>query len=222
MLFFLRTLFSRLISAITSTRKSSDGSDTALSPSVPYPESSDNPDSKNVRILWGQMVSQTFRDRIVWTADALGADVNDVMSVIAFETGRTFRPGIRNAAGSGATGLIQFMPQTARALGTSTDELARMTAEDQIRYVYKYLLPYKGRLQTLSDVYMAVLWPAAVGKPEQSVLWSRASHPTTYRQNAGLDVNGDGTITKAEAAARVRAVAVEGEQHAWVGTVNPN
>ena len=38
------------------------------------------------------------------------------MAVMSFETGGTFDPGIRNAAGSGATGLIQFMPSTAAGL----------------------------------------------------------------------------------------------------------
>lgn len=213
---------SRLISKLFSRPNSDDTSGTPSSDAGSLPGSSGRPSSREIKILWGQKVSQTFRDRITWTADALECDVNYLMCVIAFESGRTFRPDIRNAAGSGATGLIQFMPSTARGLGTSTDELALMSAEDQIRYVYKYLLPYKGRMQTLADVYMAVLWPAAIGKPEAAALWSTVSHPTTYRQNAGLDIDGDGVITKAEAAAKVRAMETEGERLAWTGVVTPN
>lgn len=41
------------------------------------------------------------------------------MAAMAFESGETFSPSIKNAAGSGAVGLIQFMPSTAKALGTS-------------------------------------------------------------------------------------------------------
>ena len=44
-----------------------------------------------------------------------------------------------NAAGSGATGLIQFMPNTAEGLGTSTGELAGMSRARQMHYVEKYL-----------------------------------------------------------------------------------
>lgn len=219
---FLSGLWSLLISALRWIQKSSDTSRSDSSSPVPSQEPFDRPDSREIKLIWGQKVSQTFRDRIVWAADALGCDVNHLMCVIAFESGRTFRPDVRNAAGSGATGLIQFMPSTAKGLGTSTDELAAMTAEDQIRYVYKYLLPYKGRMQTLADVYMAVLWPAAIGKPESAALWSAVSHPTTYRQNAGLDIDGDGIITKAEAAAKVRAMESEGERLAWTGVVTPN
>lgn len=148
--------------------------------------------------------------------------VDYLMAVIAFETGETFSPSIRNMAGSGAVGLIQFMPNTARGLGTTAEALSEMTAEDQINYVYRYLRPYKGRMKTLADVYMAVLWPAAVGKTDESALWSRASHPTTYSQNAGLDVDKDGIILKREAAAKVQEKLERGKMFAWTGIVNPN
>jgi len=147
--------------------------------------------------------------------------VDYLMAVIAFESAETFSPSIKNAAGSGATGLIQFMPNTARGLGTTTEALARMTAEDQINYVYRYLLPYKGRMRTLADVYMSVLWPAAVGKPDDAALWSRASHPRTYRQNAGLDIDKDGIILKREAAAKVQEKLERGRLFAWTGEVTP-
>lgn len=168
------------------------------------------------RMAWGAKVSVVFRERILWTADDLdiGDDPHDgadkLMTCIAWESGRSFRPDVKNMAGSGATGLIQFMPSTAVDLGTTVEALAQETAEDQIRWVHKYFKPYKGRLKTLSDVYMAILWPKAVGQPESSPLWDQASRPTTYRQNAGLDVNKDGTITKAEAASKVAALLSEG------------
>lgn len=163
-------------------------------------------------IAWGAKVSQTFRDRVWWIADTLKLDPDHLMSCMAFESGRTFSPSIRNLAGSGATGLIQFMPATARDLGTTTDELARMTAEDQLNYVYKYFRPYSGRLRTLADVYMAILWPKAVGQPEGFVLFDRGRQPTAYRQNAGLDANRDGQVTKLEAASKVVALYTEGRR----------
>lgn len=222
MLSSLLTWFSRLIFGRSSTQNTSGTPDTPSSPLVPSPASSVSPSSpptRRISIPWGEKVSQTFRDRIRWTAEALGIEVDWLMAVIAFESAETFRADIRNAAGSGATGLIQFMPTTAKGMGTSVEALAAMPPEDQINYVYRYLLPYKGRMRSLSDVYMAVLWPAAIGKPEDHVLWSRASHPTTYRQNAGLDANGDGMITKAEAAGKVREKLVRGQLYAWSGEV---
>lgn len=158
-------------------------------------------------MAWGQKVSATFRARIWWMACTLRMDPNWIMACIAWESGESFSPSKKNMAGSGATGLIQFMPDTAKGLGTTTDALAKMSAEDQINYVYKYFkqqIELHGPLTTLEDTYMAILWPAAIGKPVSSPLWDKDTRPTTYRQNAGLDSNKDGTITKFEAASHVR------------------
>lgn len=163
---------------------------------------------RQMSIAWSAKVSQTFVDRVIWIRDALGmpeSGADWLMACIAWETGERFSPSVRNGAGSGATGLIQFMPKTAVGLGTTTEQLARMTAEDQLNYVYRYFLPYKGRLNSLSDVYMAILWPAGIGKPLDWALWGKGARPTTYRQNAGLDINRDGVITKREATAKVQA-----------------
>lgn len=158
-------------------------------------------------LAWGARVSRVFRDRIHWMVEDLqmpkDEGANDLMSCIAWETGETFSPSVKNGAGSGATGLIQFMPETARALGTTTAALAAMTAEDQLNYVHKYFKPYRGRLKNLGDLYMAILWPAGVGKPDSFVLWDKATRPTTYRQNSGIDINKDGVITRAEAINKV-------------------
>lgn len=164
-------------------------------------------------LAWGAHVSSAFRSTVRAIAVSLllppdGASW--LMACMSWESGNTFMPTIRNAAGSGAVGLIQFMPYTAVALGTTVAELAELTAEQQLEYVDRYFLPYKGRLQLLSDTYMAILWPAAIGKPDTDVLWDKGTRPTTYRQNSGLDANTDDKITKGEAAARVAARLVSG------------
>ncbi|HEV2123198.1 MAG TPA: lytic transglycosylase [Chloroflexota bacterium] len=161
-------------------------------------------------MAWGAKVSPTFRERVRWIANTLKLDANDLMTCMAWESGRTFSPSKKNLAGSGATGLIQFMPATARGLGTTTAQLAKMTAEDQLNFVYKYFRPWDGKLKNLSDTYMAILWPKAVGQPEHYVLWDKAKMPTTFRQNAGLDLNKDGRVTKAECSAKLYAMKAEG------------
>lgn len=158
-------------------------------------------------LCWGAKVSQVFRDRVRWIAETLELDANDLMACMAWESGRTFSASIRNGAGSGATGLIQFMPKTAEGLGTSTAELAGMSAEDQLNYVYRYFRGWKGRLDSLSDVYMAILWPKAVGQPDDYALFTGG---VAYRQNAGLDLNKDGQVTKAECSAKLYAIKAEG------------
>ncbi len=155
------------------------------------------------KIAYGSRVSPLFRERVWWIADTLSLNPDDLMACMAWESGETFRADIKNAAGSGATGLIQFMPSTARSLGTTTQSLARMTPEDQLNYVYKYFRPYAGRLNNLGDIYMAILWPKGVGQPDSYVLWDKGKMPTTFRQNSGLDVNKDGRVTRAECLSKI-------------------
>ena len=164
-----------------------------------------------MKLAWGSQVSPEFRRRAIAAASEIGCDPSALMSCIAFETGQTFSPSIRNAQ-SGATGLIQFMPKTAIGLGTTTSELARMTAVEQMAYVVKYFKqPYlakKGSLATLEDLYMAILWPDAIGRPLDYVLFAEGSN--AYLQNKGLDVDKDGRTTKKEACAKVRSLLTTG------------
>ena len=160
-----------------------------------------------MKLAWGKKVGLAFRDKVFAICDGFKwnreTHASWLMSCMAFESGETFSPSIRNAAGSGATGLIQFMPSTAQGLGTTTAELAEMTALDQLDYVQKYFRPYASRIGTLSDMYMAILMPKFVGQPEDSVMF--LDPKISYRQNAGLDANRDGKITKVEVASKVRA-----------------
>ena len=166
---------------------------------IPFPVSGKN-------IAWSAKVSPEFVNKVVAISERLGIeDPSDLMSCMAWESGETFSPSVLNGAGSKAVGLIQFMPSTAKGLGTSSEALSKMTAIEQLDYVYKYFLPYKGRLKNLGDIYMAILWPAGIGKKDDYVLWTKDKRPTTYLQNKGLDVNKDGAITRAECLAKVRA-----------------
>lgn len=149
-------------------------------------------------------VSQEFKDKVVKIANGLGTNPNFLMAVMSFETGGTFSPSIKSRSGSGATGLIRFMRDTARGLGTTTEKLAAMTAEAQLDFVAKYFARFKGKLDTIEDTYMAVLFPVAVGKGSTFVLFKKPS--VAYRQNSGLDINKDGEITVADATDKVRKI----------------
>lgn len=151
-------------------------------------------------IAWGKRVSRTFVDRVLWIGDDLLIDPSYLMACMAFETGATFSASIWNAAGSGAVGLIQFMPQTASALGTSSEKLSKMTAENQLNYVWKYFEKRRGKLNNLGDVYMTILWPAAIGKSDDWNLFVQGGpRPRYYLQNKGLDFDHDGDVSRAEA-----------------------
>lgn len=179
----------------------------SVPPPPPPPSSSADPTT----IAWGAKVSPAFKQKVILICGRLGVKPDDLMACMAFESGGSFNPAVRNAAGSGAVGLIQFMPSTARNLGTTTQELAAMSAEEQLDYVESY---FSGRkhLRSLEDLYMAILWPAAIGKDLEYVLFQKPSK--AYDQNAGLDHNRDGKVTKFEAAASVRDMLTKGRAYA--------
>lgn len=166
----------------------------------------------NGKLIWGSRVSQEFRAKVRDIAARRNLDPNWMMAVMAFETGETFSPSVRNP-GSSATGLIQFVESTARGLGTTTAKLARMTDIQQLDFVDKYFEQYDGRLKNLGDTYMAVLWPVSIGRPDSYVMWEQSTGPyqAQYAANSGLDVNRDGKITRGEAVSRVNQKALKGQ-----------
>lgn len=98
-----------------------------------------------------------------------------------FESAGTFNPSIQNSIG--ATGIIQFLPSTAKELGVTTDILRKMTFAQQLAYVDLYLSKYfngaganKGIFNkktgkvtdkfTQTDLFMIIFYPVAVGRPD--------------------------------------------------------
>ena len=114
------------------------------------------------------------------------------------------KPTARNSQ-SGATGLIQFMPQTALGLGTSVDLLRRMSATQQLVWVEKYWRVTAERVgrkpQNVYDLYLLTLHPASVGKATTATVF--AAGTAAYRQNSGLDKAGKGYVTVADVRAFV-------------------
>src|SRR4051794_30988639 len=78
-------------------------------------------------LLYQDQVQGEFRTKLHQVANHLQIPVNSLIAVIALETARptnpgrgnpTFDPAITNDT-TGAVGLIQFMPRTAKDLGTT-------------------------------------------------------------------------------------------------------
>lgn len=154
-------------------------------------------------LAFGALVSPEFRLGVYDVCDNLHwfeSQASDLMSVMAFETGRRFSASVRNP-GSSATGLLQFMSYTAKGLGTTTAKLAKMSNVEQLYYVEKYFRPSASRITSIEDMYMAVLWPKAMGKALDYILWRTGTR--AYLVNKGLDLNRNGVITKREAAYKV-------------------
>lgn len=111
-----------------------------------------------------------------------------------------FSHTVANYAGSKAVGLIQFMPTTAKGLGTTTKELASLTAVEQLKYVETYLMQEKkvhGGFFSCGDLYFAVFYPK-YRKDVKSRNFAKVigKYPKkTYTQNSGMDYNKDKVLT---------------------------
>ena len=128
-----------------------------------------------------------------------GISEKDLIGLMFSESG--LDPQARNSNG-GATGLIQFMPETAeKQLHTTTSALYDMSAVQQLDYVDKYFSSWlkEGGNYDAGELYTAVYMPSRVGRDVVAVRGGSG-----YSGNAGLDSNGDGQTTKAELAQKVK------------------
>ena len=165
-----------------------------------YKDVLDKPDNTSARNIDTSTIQDPdFNKKLDKVADALGVSSKDLIAIFKQESGGD--PKAVNTL-SGATGLIQFMPNTARSLGTTTDELRDMSGVEQLDYVYKYfkmvgVKPGMG----LGDLYMAVFMPKYVGAPDDTQLGVNGAEGFSgkvYAQNKGLDRDRDGVITVAD------------------------
>ena len=166
-------------------------------------------------LLADRSIDPAFLERTIQIASELGADPGYLLAVMGFETSWTLRADIRNPRSS-ATGLIQWLESSARLQGTSTAELAHMTALEQLEHVRDYFLRQRSDWSDLdpSDVYLAVFAPKFVGKADD--LPAHVSPSKAYTDNRELDRNGDGTITVGEVRATIRAARRKVDTLGWM------
>jgi len=134
---------------------------------------------------------------IIKTAKNIGIEPDYLYKVIMIESsGRTTAYNKY----TGAVGLIQFIPSTYKAWGLTGEEILSMSKREQLKLVERYFKGFKN-LKSFTDVYLAVFYPAAIGKPNDYILGSEKSENLSLkiaRKNRALDLNKDGYITKDE------------------------
>jgi len=137
-----------------------------------------------------------FITRLNALCTRLGIKPEWLMAVMKTESG--LNPQAVNPT-SNATGLIQFMPDTAAGLGTSTGALFNMSNVEQLDYVERYLSAYKGKMHNFIDVYFAVFFPKAIGKPKSWTLSTDTlSASRIAQQNPIFDTNRNSKLTVGE------------------------
>lgn len=160
-------------------------------------------DIKRSSALDAKNLSDEDLKTTIEVAKDVGCDPYDLIAIMNNESGMDTSK--TNAAGSGATGLIQFMPKTAKGLGTTTEALAKMSYSEQMVYVKKFLLDAKRTAGIPQDkkidgatLYALIFQPAKAGS---DVLAQKGQAAYDQYSNSVLDVVGnDNKITKADLA----------------------
>ena len=148
-------------------------------------------------------LGKDFLEKTKQVAQEVGCDYKDLLAVMNSESG--LNPAAQNKQG-GASGLIQFMPATARAMGTTTDAIRNMSGVQQLDLVKRLILQNKkmaglqGQRLNAGQLYALIFLPA---RAQREVLTT--SSENYYRCNRGLDANHDGQITSTELGNRVRS-----------------
>lgn len=141
-----------------------------------------------------------FKAELVDMGHRLDMNPSWILAVMFHES--RLNPAARNFRGSGATGLIQFMGPALKDLNKRLrtryylSDVRQMDAISQLILVeeyYKMVQERYGKIRNFPDAYLAVLFPKAIGKSPEHVLFSRPGR--RYSQNSGLDLNRDGHIT---------------------------
>jgi len=115
-----------------------------------------------------------------------------LMAVIHAES--KFDGSLTNGKASGSTGLIQWLPETAKELNTTVAKIRNMNHIGQLELIQKYLRQQqeKGKkFESLTDVYLAILFPYA-NHLHETILYSQPS--IAYNMNMHLDTDKNDTI----------------------------
>ena len=151
-------------------------------------------------------LNRAFLDKVKQVAKNINCDYEDLLAVMNSESSLKPDAVYRNKNGEKtAVGLIQFTKSGAipalnsrYGLDLTVEKIENMSAIDQLDLVEKYYKMNEGRLPngrklTAADLYAVTFLPA---RAKKEVL--TRSGEDYYDSNKGLDVNGDGAITKSD------------------------
>jgi len=156
---------------------------------------------KDVANALDRKLGSGFSAKCESVAGYLGCNVNDLLAMMYSESG--LQTTARNKS-SNAIGLIQFMPSTLRANGYSTEQVASMSAIQQLDVVAdifmkaKKMAGYGANEKISGGTLYAINWLPAYAKND-----TIATRGGKY-YSSGLDMNKDGSVTKADLEQRLQ------------------
>jgi len=166
-------------------------------------------------------IEDSFFPALIDVCQQVGCNPADLLAVIKAES--NVCPGAVNPHG-GATGLIQFMPETMKRLGWSEpmQVFAELSATDQLPWVQQFLKAGKGQFTSPGRIYQFIFLPGTMSTATQpgDAVASKDS-PTAaiaaaYASNEALDINKDGKITIQELTTRMQGQEAGGRWTALV------
>ena len=201
---FLSGIVLLLTTILVASRAGASSAKKSSPPPPPLPVKPPPMTDPRSGLLSDGSLDPAFRERGLEIATELGIEPGYFFAVMGFETSWTLRADIKNPRSS-ATGLIQWLESSARLQGTSTAELARMSALEQLEQVRAYYLRQRDDWSDLdpADCYLAVFAPKFVGAPDDRAAY--VSPSKSYTDNRELDRDGNGTITVGEVRSTIRA-----------------
>lgn len=134
-------------------------------------------------------IRKSFTNKVKDISNQLAINPNWLMLVMNSESGldSTIQNKTYPVQGGYATGLIQFIPNTAIRMGTTTEKLKNMSAIQQLDYVYKYFAPYANKITSFYDLYLITFFPLGMGKPDNWVVESDTiSRYSVAKSNPGI------------------------------------
>lgn len=102
-----------------------------------------------------------FAQALTDTASHLNCDPQQLLLILYLESG--LHPQARTSKGSGI-GFIQLTDTDAKRLGTTVTRLSDMDGITQLKYVERFLMPFKWQLSTLTEIYFACYFQDGVGQ----------------------------------------------------------
>ena len=158
------------VSQLTATPEAIDNSDVLVTVEMAEVERTNTECvCKKNNFYWSSQITCEERKKVLevcaslWGEDKKVEKASELMAIFHLETGTkdSFKPYADN--GVGYSGLIQFSDATAASVGTTRAALKKMTFIEQMDYVKKYLEKNRNKLTTLTDFYLQVIKPNAVG-----------------------------------------------------------
>lgn len=146
-----------------------------------------------------------FEEKVRDVGKALDVPAEWLMAIMYSES--KFDASVSNFKGSGATGLIQWMPISAQEMDITLSQLKNLNHTEQLDYVYRYLQTVReryGDFDSLTELYLAVLFPKALDEDYCFALYAKPSR--AYTQNSGLDENKDGRVTVSDIDRRMKRI----------------